>query len=261
MISSIVAFNAGIIVTIYFLIKIWKVKKKKNKIKKIFDSEEFNFLTSSANELEKKKTKDKLNEKVSQYFKNLFIYEFNIKIFFNFISTEIGKGKKSTKIAWEFFILLTTSVLANESKGLISEAVSSIFNIYQKSRALLFETESSNLITDIILKILNLKIRPILTSSRHLPQIERNNILIVDDNKLTEPQKNNFWQSIENLRTDLIENKYLKFISLASLSSQTNDDIIKLLNYSNNYKQDKKTLKLEKEINESVDKLNELIFE
>ncbi len=149
----------------YYVIK--KCSKKHRNFKKIITKL-----------LEEQKIINKigLNKKIQEYFKTIPI---TVKISLKFFTFETGVNKKNTKIAWKFFILLVTSVLANKSKGLVSEATTSLLNIFNKSKNLLIEDEAPILITELILKIINLKIRPILIKTREFKQIKQNNLNII----------------------------------------------------------------------------------
>ncbi len=79
---------------------------------------------------------------------------------------------------------------------------------------------------------MNLKIRPILIASRSLTKIDTNGNFIINDENLSKEEIEDFWKQIDKVRKDLIENKYLYFISILSLSTATNEQIKKLLNYT-----------------------------
>ncbi|WP_342265990.1 hypothetical protein [Spiroplasma endosymbiont of Villa modesta] len=79
---------------------------------------------------------------------------------------------------------------------------------------------------------MNLKIRPILIASRSLTKIDTNGNFIINDEHLSKKEIEDFWKQIDKVRKDLIENKYLYFISILSLSTATNEQIKKLLNYT-----------------------------
>ncbi|WP_342272795.1 hypothetical protein [Spiroplasma endosymbiont of Acasis viretata] len=83
-------------------------------------------------------------------------------------------------------------------------------------------------------------IRPILIASRSLTKIDTNGNFIINDENLSKEEIENFWKQIDKVRKDLIENKYLYFISILSLSTATNEQIKKLLNYTDQYKIHKK---------------------
>lgn len=257
-ILQILTLSFTLLIFILMTLKVYfsnrKFKNKKNKIKKVFDSEDF-FSNLESND-DNIKTKNQLKKNAEKYFANLFNNEVQVKTFFKFIETEFKK-EDTTKIAWNFFIILTTSVLANNSKGLVSEAVDNIYKIFKQSRDLLLKTKESSLLTEVILKIMNLKIRPLLVTTRNFPQKNENGINVVDDKKLIEKQKNDFWKKIEELRKSLIEEKYLRFIALISLSNMTNEDIIKMLNYKIKKNISKSEKYLDKKIANITDKLNE----
>ncbi|WJG70196.1 hypothetical protein [Spiroplasma ixodetis] len=80
---------------------------------------------------------------------------------------------------------------------------------------------------------MNLKIRPILIASRSLTKIDINGNFIINDENLSKEEIKDFWKQIDKVRKDLIKNKYLYFISILSLSTATNEQIKKLLNYTN----------------------------
>ncbi|BDT03219.1 hypothetical protein SHM_08650 [Spiroplasma ixodetis] len=63
---------------------------------------------------------------------------------------------------------MTSSILVNKSEGRVSEAIKSIKNNFDESKQILLTSDNNNLVTDVILKIMNLKIRPILIASRSL---------------------------------------------------------------------------------------------
>ncbi len=239
------------ILAILFLIyKIFITYKKKNKAKKILTSEDF---------IEIIGTKNQSDSNIKKYFKEIFIREVDLNLFKKFLKSETGIGKKPTKIAWDFLIILSTSVLVNKSQGKISEAVQSIKNIFDESKKLLLNSDNSNLLTDVILKIMNLKIRPILTSTRLWTEQDKNGNLIINDYNISENDTKNFWNQIDKLRKELIENKYLYFISVLSLSNQTSKQIQDLLNYQSNYKITQNEIKTETEISQSINKIKEII--
>ncbi|BDT03216.1 hypothetical protein [Spiroplasma ixodetis] len=135
---------------------------------------------------------------------------------------------------------MTSSILVNKCEGRVSEAIKSIKNTFDESKQILLTSDKNNLVTDVILKIMNLKIRPILIASRSLTKIDTNGNFIINDENLSKEEIENFWKQIDKVRKDLIENKYLYFISILSLSTATNEQIKKLLNYTDQYKIHKK---------------------
>ncbi len=220
-----------ILLLMFLLIKFLLNYKQKNKVKRILSSNDFSQIIE---------TKKELKIKVRKYFKEIFIRDVDINLFKKFLKSESGVNKKPTKIAWNFFIILTSSILVNKSEGRVSEAIKSIFNTFDESKQILLTSDKNNLVTDVILKIMNLKIRPILIASRSLTKIDTNGNFIINDENLSKEEIENFWKQIDKVRKDLIENKYLYFISILSLSTATNEQIKKLLNYTDQYKIHKK---------------------
>ncbi|AOG60377.1 hypothetical protein SHELI_v1c04260 [Spiroplasma helicoides] len=145
---------------------------------------------------------------MKEYFKDLFIGAYNEKLVYKFINVEIHRSKNKIKnSAWDFFVLLTTSVLANKSEGLISEAVDSIYKVFQSSKKLLLDMDGYNLVSDVILKILNTKIRPILTWTRSFPKVSPTDSNKINDNQISVNDKNEFWNKMKDFRKELIEKK------------------------------------------------------
>ncbi|WP_395473082.1 hypothetical protein [Spiroplasma endosymbiont of Nomada rufipes] len=220
-----------ILLLMFLLIKFLLNYKQKNKVKRILSSNDFSQIIG---------TKKELKIKLRKYFKEIFIRDVDINLFKKFLKSESGINKKPTKIAWNFFIILTSSILVNKSEGRVSEAIKSIKNTFDESKQLLLTSDNNNLVTDVILKIMNLKIRPILIASRSLTKIDTNCNFIINDENLSKEEIEDFWKQIDKVRKDLIENKYLYFISILSLSTATNEQLKKLLNYTNQYKIHKK---------------------
>ncbi|WP_342274412.1 hypothetical protein [Spiroplasma endosymbiont of Phycita roborella] len=99
---------------------------------------------------------------------------------------------------------MTSSILVNKSEGRVSEAIKSIFNTFDESKQILLTSDKNNLVTDVILKIMNLKIRPILIASRSLTKIDTNGNFIINDENLSKEEIENFWKQIDKVRKDLI---------------------------------------------------------
>ncbi|WP_375317175.1 hypothetical protein [Spiroplasma endosymbiont of Virgichneumon dumeticola] len=155
-----VASVSILVFLLLFLIIVFSLNyKNKSKVKKILCSNDFNKITE---------TEAQLAVGIEKYFQEIFIKDVDRTLFKKLFKTETGIGKRPTKMAWDFFIILITSVLANTSERKVSEAVNSLKNIFDESKKLLLSSSNGNLITDIILKIINLKIRSILVSSRLL---------------------------------------------------------------------------------------------
>ncbi|WP_375317185.1 hypothetical protein [Spiroplasma endosymbiont of Virgichneumon dumeticola] len=223
-----VASVSILVFILLFLIIVFSLNyKNKSKVKKTLCSNDFNKLIG---------TEKQLTIGIDKYFQEIFIKDVDRTLFKKLFKTETGFGKRPTKIAWDFFIILITSVLANTSEGKVSEAVNSLKNIFDESKKLLLSSSNGNLITDIILKIINLKIRPILVNSRLLAKKDANDNFTINDENLDENTIKDFWNQVNKLRKELVENKYLYFISVLSLSGHTNEQINNLVSYPNEHK-------------------------
>ncbi len=134
-----------ILLLMFLLIKFLLNYKQKNKVKRILSSNDFSQIIE---------TKKELKIKLRKYFKEIFIRDVDINLFKKFLKSESGVNKKPTKIAWNFFIILTSSILVNKSEGRVSEAIKSIKNTFDESKQILLTSDKNNLVTDVILKIM-----------------------------------------------------------------------------------------------------------
>ncbi|WP_286642704.1 hypothetical protein [Spiroplasma ixodetis] len=137
-----------ILLLMFLLIKFLLNYKQKNKVKRILSSNDFSQIIG---------TKKELKIKLRKYFKKIFIRDVDINLFKKFLKSESGVNKKPTKIALNFFIIFTSSILVNKSEGRVYEAIKSIKNTFDESKQILLTSDNNNLVTDVILKIYEFK--------------------------------------------------------------------------------------------------------
>jgi len=150
---------------------------------------------------------------------------------FNFYKVETINQENNENMAWKTFVLIITSVLANNSRGKTGEAIDSIFNIFSEIKTMVKNNKFRSLTSEFLIIFLNNNLRPILNLSRKY-------FIVNDQGKNELKDKYNedsfevkiIWDSIDNLRNKLIKSNDLKILSLLSRSNFSSKDIFKLLN-------------------------------
>lgn len=239
-------------------------KENKDAIKEILET---GFDEEPPSKLKNKKEVNKALKKLAQ---SSALPKLKINLDLKVVSVEIesnvAKGERN--IAYVSFVLIITSVLANDAeKGKIQEAIDSIFSVFKKIQNLLLETRNPNIASMLLIFVLNKYLRPILNASREIMDVDSNgkNKLksqgkIPDISKLEE----DLWEKIKEARKKLMKNNILRLLSLFGNLAYTNKEISEIMNFNKSEKiknsldkgSDEIIVSTEKEIKSEIDQKN-----